>query len=157
MSKSCAWFSWKVPFGSRLGGLCTICPWYDCSSGCRSGRQHCRGAHVFSDFFWRWMTQAKSQDTFRYILKSLQRFHTFWGLLHLVRRLPSGEPCFSSLSICVHGRLSIRDVQCRHPGQKTSFTCRKRIVDERGMLVIPRGPYVWNPNTLTNTHLLWSS
>jgi len=26
--------------------------------------------------------------------------------------------------------------------QKTSFTCRKRIVDERGMLVIPHGPYV---------------
>eukprot|EP00435_Cladocopium_sp_Y103_P070711 s109_g35.t2 len=26
--------------------------------------------------------------------------------------------------------------------EKTSFSCRKRIVDERGLLVIPRGPYV---------------
>ncbi|CAE7032868.1 unnamed protein product [Symbiodinium natans] len=26
--------------------------------------------------------------------------------------------------------------------EKTAFTCRKRIVDERGLLVIPRGPFV---------------
>ncbi|CAE7020309.1 unnamed protein product [Symbiodinium sp. CCMP2456] len=36
-------------------------------------------------------------------------------------------------------------VYFRLPGdfiEKTAFTCRKRIVDERGLLVIPRGPFV---------------
>ena len=115
MSKSCAWFSWKVPFGSRLGGLCTICPWYDCSSGCRSGRQHCRGAHVFSDFFWRWMTQANSQDAFWYILD------TFWIIAKVSHILRSTSHCptttfrramfFVALNLCswqtIHQRCSV--------------------------------------------------
>ena len=87
MSKSCAWFSWKHPIWipARWSmchlSLIWLLEWMQIGPAALSW------CPFFSDFFWRWMTRANSQDAFWNILD------TFWIIAKVSHILRSTSPC----------------------------------------------------------------